>query len=170
MFFDKYVLTMGGLPEPKFRSVAKKPPWNEMASGLYNEGIITVFDNNYNDSFLSSWEWLIGTNVVLLGCTCWGDFFYADMNEGEFYIVLVNQYKKFQMGNSFSAVFDMNLAAETFQKDILKLNEFALFKEEIGSLEYGNIYVRSRGKGVNETKDLSLVLDVMGQAGKQMKK
>jgi hypothetical protein len=168
MFFDKYILTKGGFSEPKFRRVAKKSPWNGMESGLYNEGLITVFDLDYNDSFLSSWEWLIGSNIILLGCTCWGDFFYVDMNDGEFYIVLSDQYKKFQMGNSFSAVFDMNLADENFQKDILRPNEFLLFQKEVGVLDYGEFYISSRRTGSKGKKDFSLVLDIIGQKGQQI--
>jgi hypothetical protein len=66
MFFEKYELSGMGLSIPKFRSVAKTAPWNEMEAGLYNGGLITVFDYNYDDSFLSSWSWLIGNNVILL--------------------------------------------------------------------------------------------------------
>ena len=168
MFFDKYELSGIGLSIPKFRNVAKTAPWNEMEAGLYNEGLITVFDCNYDDSFLSSWNWLIGNNVILLGCTCWGDFFYADMNEGKFYIVLIDQCKKFPMGNSFTAVFDMNLAAENFQDQILRLNGFNEFMEEAGKLNYGEFYITNRKTSMKEKKELSLFLDVLGQTGQQV--
>lgn len=168
MFFDDYILTQSGFSEPKFRSVAKKSPWVEMDAGLYNKGVITVFDLNYDDSFLLSWKWLIGDNVILLGSTCWGDFFYADMNEGEFYIVLSDQYKKFQMGNSFSAVFDMNLAADNFKMEILRLDDFQLFQQEAGELEYGEFYANNKKDGKKIKKNLSLTLDVIGQTGRQM--
>ena len=141
-----------------------------MEAGLYNDGIITVFDDSYRDAFLLSWEWLIGNNVILLGCTCWGDFFYADMNEGEFYIVLIDQYKKFQMGNSFSAVFDMNLAQEDFQREILRENEFKEFKQQAGALEYGEFYIKNRKTDTPEKKKLSLFLDIIGQTGQQIKR
>lgn len=168
MFFDEYSLSGVGLSAPKFRQVAKTSPWNEMEAGMYNEGIITVFDYNYDDSFLSSWNWLVGSNVILLGSTCWGDFFYADMNEGKFYIVLIDQYIKFPMGNSFSSVFDMNLATESFQEQILRLNDFKDFMEQVGKLNYGEFYITNRKKAVKEKRELSLFLDILGQTGRQI--
>lgn len=167
MFSAKYKLNKERGSEPKFRKVAKRSPWNVMDAGLYNEGLITIFDLGYNDSFLSSWNWLIGDNIILIGCTCWGDFFYVDLNNGEFYIVLLDQFKKFQLGNSFAAVFDMNLADENFQKEILRPNDFLSFKEEAGILDYGECYIKDRQTGIKEKRDLSLILDVIGQKGQQ---
>ena len=169
MFFDKYKISGVGFSTPKFRQVAKNPPWNEMKSGLYNEGLITIFDCNYDDSFLISWNWLIGNDVILLGCTCWGDFFYADMSEGIFYIVLIDQCKKFPMGNSFSAVFDMNLATDDFQKQILRPNSFKGFMTQAGKLNYGEFYVTNRKSSAKEKKELSLFLDILGQTGQQIR-
>jgi len=168
MFFDKYKLTHGIALEPKFRKVAKNSPWNTMSSGLYNRGIVTVFDIEYDDSFLTSWDWLVGNNVILLGGTCWGDFFYADMNEGEFYIVLVDQYKKFPMGNSFSAVFDKNLAVDNFYEQILRPSDFSDFQTQVGQLDYGEFYFNNPRTGARERKSFSLALDVIGQTGRQL--
>lgn len=169
MFFDKYKLTSNGLSTTKFHAVATRPPWREMKAGLYNSGVITIFDKEYDESFLSSWEWLIGTNNLLIACTCWGDFIYVSLDDGEFYIVLANNYQKFQMGNSFSAVFDMNIANEDFEKEILKLDVFEKYKDILGELKYGELYTYSYQAKAPIKRPISLFLDVAGQTGRQLK-
>ena len=133
-----------------------------MEAGLYNDGLVTVFDQEYDDSFLQSWSWLIGNNVILVGATCWGDFFYIDMNDYHFYIVLADQDEKVLMGNSFVSVFDKNLAVEKFQKAILRPEVFDSFKQEFGSLEYGELYM-TNVKGVRSKRNLSVTLAAIGK-------
>lgn len=169
MFYDKYKLTSDGFLHTKFHDVATRSPWTEMSAGLYNHGVITVFDENYDESFLSSWEWLIGNNILLIGCTCWGDFIYVSLTDGEFYIVLVDSHQKFQMGNSFSAVFDMNIANEVFEDEILKLDLFQQYMDDIGELKYGEIYTYSYQKSAPVKRSISLFLDIAGQTGQQLK-
>jgi|GEM_PF-3258788 len=169
MFFDKYTLTLGGLPKPKFSSVAMRNPWKSMESGLYNNGVVTVFDEHYDDSFLASWEWLVGAHILLVACTCWGDFIYVCLDDGEFYIVLADQYQKFPMGNSFSSVFDMNIANDRFIKEILRPDLFEKYKRDVGLLEYGEMYTYSRQKKAPVKRSVSLFLDVAGQTGRQLK-
>lgn len=111
---------------------------------------------------------MVGDNLILLGCTCWGDFFYVSMNNGEFYIVLPDQFNKFQMGNSFSSVFDMNFSSDSFQRDILRLDSFEKYKAALGELQYGEIYAYDRNKKAASKQNASLFLDVAGQTGRQL--
>jgi len=83
--------------------------------------------------------------------------------------VLANEYKKFPMGNSFTSVFDMNFPVEKFQKAILRLDEFALFRKEVGPIAYGEVYIKNNRTGVRGKKNLSLILDIAGQTGQQLK-
>ncbi len=76
MFLEKYKLTTSlDLPEPKFSRFARGKPWCDVRSGLYNNGVITLFDINFDDSFMNSWSWLIGNRALLIGALCWRDFF-----------------------------------------------------------------------------------------------
>lgn len=168
-FFDEYELTEQGGSKAKFSRFAKIAPWNQLEPGLYNRGIVTVVDESYDDSFLKSWSWLIGDNYLLVGFTCWGDFFYADMDQGEFFIVLSSQQKKYPMGNSFSAVFDMNFSNSKFIEQILLPSLFEEFYIEVGSLKYGEVYYIDRKTGVKTIKDVSITLDILGQTGSQLR-
>ena len=168
MFLEKYKLTTGGFPEPKFRRYATAAPWNTLEAGLYNDGLVGIFDKDFDQSFLKSWEWLLGKNVVLLSYTCWGDFFYVDASDSKFYFVIPNDYKRIHCGNSLRAVFDSNLAYDDFINVDLRPDDFSAFQEELGPLEYGKIYV-TRASNERVIRTLSVFLDIAGQTGEQLR-
>ena len=89
-------------------------------------------------------------------------YYFIDMNDYHFYIVLADQDEKVLMGNRFVSVFDKNLAAEKFQKAILWPEVFDSFKQEFGSLEYGELYM-TNVKGVRSKRNLSVTLAAIGK-------
>ncbi len=66
-------------------------------------------------------------------------FFYACSDEIKFFIVLVDQKKKFALGNSLSAVFDKNISSSEFEKEIIRPNLFDQAVEEAGAIQYAPV-------------------------------
>ncbi|GLO63388.1 hypothetical protein MACH09_38960 [Vibrio sp. MACH09] len=169
MFVDKYKLTsQNEFLKPKFSAFTKAEPWTKMKSGQYSSGLITVVDEGFDDSFLRSWSWLIKDKPLLLATTAWGDFIYACGREKKFFIVLVDQFRKFALGNSLSAVFDKNVASPDFMLQILRLNEFDKAMKVVGELEYGECYAIEHKSNLLRKKNISIFLDVLGQTGRQL--
>lgn len=169
MFFEKYRLTTpADFPTPKFSRFVASQPWTQMRAGMYNEGLVTVVDEKFDDSFMASWSWLVGDRALLIGALSWGDFFYACSREKKFFIVLADQQKRFALGNSMSAVFDKNIASSEFEEQIVRPTEFNKAVNEAGQLEYGQCYAVDRKTGLRVRKNMTLFLDVLGQTGAQL--
>lgn len=170
MFINQYRLTAEANDnEPLFRPFAKTSPWSDVKAGLYNDGLVTIVDKNFDKKFMESWEWLIGSRYLLIAVFWDGSFVYVCSQEKTFYIVLVDEYKKYPMGNSLVSVFDKNIANDRFIKEILRPDLFEKYKRDVGLLEYGEMYTYSRQKNAPVKRSVSLFLDVAGQTGRQLK-
>lgn len=171
MFLSKFKLTtQGKLPKPKFSAFAKVEPWSVVQAGQYNSGILTIVDEEFDDSFLKSWSWLIGNKTLLIAVSSWGDFIYACSHEKKFFIVLIDQNQKFALGNSLSAVFDKNLASPEFIEQILRPEEFKKATKDTGSLDYGECYAIENQTGLLCKRKVPLFLEIVGQTGAQLHK
>ena len=163
--------------DTSFSSIALEQRWRNISPGVYNNGLLTICNNDLPKNTLDNWTWLTGQNSLILGYLAWGDYIYISFDDKKIYLVICQEGGKVCLGDNLESVFDYNLCNHNFLENVVLIQKFQLMQEKLGALKYGSCYVHQPYLMIGEeedddkysVKDFLVYIDILGQTWKQIK-
>ncbi len=148
-FLNSYKISksIGGPPSAVLRQV-------NIAPGIYNDGLLTVLDDELAIASLIGWRWLLGHDVVALATTAFGDLFFWSDKHNAIYFLEVQKGQSTFIDREINYLFDVFLVNEGIRADLLREDELNSLTARLGAISYGECYIANPWKMLGGTGDL----------------
>jgi hypothetical protein len=148
----------------------------DIESGVYNEGLITIFDAATSEIAMSSWRWLLGTDAIAFAANAFGDIFFWSESQGAVYFLESQFGRSTFIDKDIDFVMNSFLIEKGIQENVLHSDLFILVKSRVEALSYGECYIAEPwimlgGSGKVETYsrgNIVVYLSLIGQAVHQL--
>ena len=109
--------------------------------GVYNGGLLTIFEESLGAEASRSWQWLLGEDARVLASTAFGDLFFWSGRMDAIYFLDAERGTTTFVDRKVDYVFNEFLGVPEIKDQVLRRTKATLVIEKCGALAYGQCYV-----------------------------